>query len=124
MQRTDLQLGAGIAARLLDFSAKTLAVVKTLPRDLASRHVAAQLVRSATAAGANYEEARGAESPGDFIHKLAIALKEIREALFWLRLIERSALTTIPLPPLISEANQLAAILGASIRTAKANTQH
>jgi len=98
-----------------------LRVVRTLPRDVSSRHVVSQLVRAATATGANYEEARAAESRDDFIHKVGIAAKEIREAAFWLRLVHRSSLTAIALAPLLSEATQLSAILAASIRTARAN---
>lgn len=70
--------------------------------------------------GANYEEARGAESRADFIHKVGIANKELREALYWLRLTEEAALVTdSDLAALIREADELVAILTASIRTAK-----
>lgn len=77
-------------------------------------------VRAATGGGANYEEARGAESRADFIHKVGIANKELREALYWLRLTEEAAVVTdSDLAALIREANELVAILTASIRTAK-----
>lgn len=116
-------MGSDIASRLLDFAAEILRIVKTLPKDVSGRHVASQLVRAATAGGANYEEARASESRADFIHKLGIATKELREAAFWLRLVERSAMTTLPLRATWSEANQLAAILAASARTARSNLQ-
>ena len=80
-----------------------------------------QLVRAVTAGGANYEEARGAESRPDFIHKVGIAMKEIRETIFWLRLLERMDLPTrITIKPLLRECTELAAIFGASLRTARA----
>jgi len=118
---TDLRKGADIAARLLELASGVLRLVKTLPKDAAARHVSSQLVRSATAGGANYEEARAAESPADFIHKVGIAAKETRESVFWLRLIERARLSSMETAPLISEALQLTAILVASARTARTN---
>ncbi len=120
-QRGELRWGSNIAARLLDFAAEIIRIVKPLPKDVSGRHVASQLVRAATSGGANYEEARASESRADFVHKLGIAAKEIREAVFWLRVIERSGMTSIPLRSVWSEANELAAILAASARTARAN---
>jgi len=117
----ELRKGANIAARLLDLGSGVLRLVKTLPRDAAARHIASQLVRSATAGGANYEEARAAESPSDFIHKVSIATKELRETIYWLKLVEHSKLSEFEVPPLISEAMQLTAILTASMRTAREN---
>jgi len=90
-----------------------------LPKDAAGRHVAIQLIRSATGAGANYEEARAAESRADFVHKVGIAAKEAREASYWIGLVQRSGWFEDDLRALVREANELAAILGASARTAK-----
>jgi len=115
----ELRLGSNIAARLVEFAAGITAIVKALPKDIAGRHVASQLFRSGTSGGANYEEARAAESPADFIHKVSIAAKETRESIFWLRLVERSAMTTMAVAPFVSEARELAAILFASARTAR-----
>lgn len=93
---------------------------RRLPDDPSAKHIARQLVRAATSGGANYEEARGAESRADFIHKVGIANKELREALYWLRLAAEAALVPdSDLPALIQEANELVAIFTASIRTAK-----
>jgi four helix bundle protein len=78
-----------------------------------------QLVRSATGGGSNYEEARGAESRADFIHKVSIAIKELRESLYWLRLVDLSELSEQPTDQLIGEANELVAILTSSVKTAK-----
>jgi four helix bundle protein len=82
--------------------------------------VASQVVRSATGGGANYEEARAAESRQDFIHKVGVAAKEVREAVYWLELIRRTAWTKRDLSAVAREASELAAILGASARTARA----
>ena len=84
--------GDDIADRLLDLGVRVMRLVEALPRTMAGKHLAGQLLRSGTSAGANYEEARGAESRADFIHKLGIAWKETRESLYWLKLIHRSAL--------------------------------
>ena len=93
-----------------------------LPKDPAGRHVASQILRSATSGGANDEEARAAESRGAFVHKVGVAAKEIRETVFWLALIQRSGWTKADLDAAIREAEELAAILGASVCTAKART--
>lgn len=112
--------GENIATRLLVFGAGVVRLCRRLPDDASAKHIARQLVRAATGGGANYEEARGAESRADFIHKVGIANKELREALYWLRLTEEAAVVTdSDLAALIREANELVAILTASIRTAK-----
>ena len=118
-----LRRGADIAQRLLALAGGILGLARMLPRDLSGKHVASQLVRSGTSAGANYEEARAAESRADFVHKVRIAAKEMRETIFWLKLVHRAGLLrSSALPTLertINESNELAAILMASARTAR-----
>ena len=118
-----LRRGANLADRLLVFGSEVLTLGGRMPRDFKGKHIAQQLIRSATSAGANYEEARAAESPADFVHKLRVAAKEMRETIYWLRLVQQSALLAQgpTLTPLLKEANELAAILMASARTAKSN---
>src|SRR5437899_1927420 len=84
----DFRKGADISRRLLAIGAEVVRIGRALPTDMAGRHVAAQLLRSGTAGGANYEEARVAESRADFIHKLRVAAKELREAMYWLNLMQ------------------------------------
>jgi four helix bundle protein len=115
-----MRIGSDIASRLLNYAVEAVRVAKTLPKDPAGRHVAQQFVRSATGGGANYEEARAAESREDFIHKVGVAAKELRESIYWLRFIQRSAWVRGDLRAAIQEADELAAILGASVRTARA----
>src|SRR5262245_8027421 len=110
-----MRKGADIAERLLDLGVHVVRLVRTLPRDVAGRHVAAQLVRSSTSAGANYEEARAAESRADFIHKLGIAAKELRETIYWLRLIQRASMITGNLDGLIQRTAELTAILDQAV---------
>jgi four helix bundle protein len=112
--------GEDIAGRLLLFAVSVLRLVRMLRSDGIARHVARQLLRAATAGGANYEEARSAESRADFTHKISIAAKELRESLYWLRLISEADLASRDaLAPLIREAGELLAILTASAKTAK-----
>jgi len=77
--------------RLIDFAVMVIGVVEVLPNSKAGNHIAGQLVRSGTSPAPNYGEARSAESRKDFIHKMKISLKELRESVIWLkRLSEKS----------------------------------
>ena len=111
--------GDDIAKRLRRLAGQVIKLCRTLPRDSTCRHVALQLVRAVSGGGSNYEEARGAESRADFIHKLSIATKELRESLYWLELAKEAELFTADIEPLVCEANELVAILTSSIKTAK-----
>jgi four helix bundle protein len=112
--RTDL------GERILDFGARVVRVAGSLPNTLAGRRIGDQLLRSALSVGANFEEAQAAESPADFAHKLQIALKEMREARYWLRLISKAGmLPARRLDPLIDEARQLLAMLSKAVARAK-----
>jgi len=113
--------GEDIAERLLELGVGALELARVLPRDAVWRHIAKQLVRSVSSSGANYEEARRAESRADFIHKVSIAAKELGEAVYWLRLCARARARTPPLTRMIDESNELIAILVASARTARAH---
>ena len=111
--------------RLLDFAARVIGVVHVLPRSQAGRHVGKQLLGSGTSPGANYEEACGAESRRDFIHKLGIVLKELKETRYWLRLVQRATLVkpSARLAPLLDETEQLIAIMAKSVSTARKTTR-
>lgn len=119
----EMRKGADIAARLMGYAVAVLRLCAEIPKDPAGRHVALQLIRSATAAGANYEEARAAESHADLVHKVSVAAKEIREASYWVGLIRRAHLAKNLPQELIQESIELAAILGASSRTARARAE-
>jgi four helix bundle protein len=109
-----------LSERLLDFAARTGKVVDALPDTRMGRHIAGQLVRCCTAPAPNYEEACAAESRRDFIHKLRIALKELRESRCWIRLIIKADLLPKKrLDKLLDESTQLCNIVGKSIVTAK-----
>jgi four helix bundle protein len=112
--------GDDISERFLELAVRVMALVAALPKTFVGRHIAQQLLRSGTGAGANYEEARGAESRADFIHKLGVAWKEAREAWYWLRLIHKSRLVKPErLENLLLEADALSRILSKSLTTTK-----
>ena len=86
--RVDFEMNAdALSDRLLEFAARVGNVVDALPNRRLGNHIAGQLVRSGTSPMSNYEEACAAESPADFVHKLGICLKELRESRGWIRLI-------------------------------------
>ena len=107
--------------RLLAFTAIIIKIVEMLPNTKTGNHVAGQLLRSGTAPYPNHGEAQAAESPKDFIHKLRISLKELRETYRWLKLIKRVPL--IPpadlLDEVLEETDELIRIFVASIQTSE-----
>jgi four helix bundle protein len=109
-----------LSERLLDFSVRVGKIVDALPDTRLGRHVAGQLVRCGTSAPPNYEEACAAESRADFVHKMKIALKELRETRFWLRYAVRTDLLSAEkMNKVIDESHQLCNIFGKSTVTAK-----
>jgi len=111
-----------IESRLIDFSIRVMNLVEALPDTRVGNHVAGQLLRCGTAPAANYGEAQSAESRSDFIHKMKIALKELRETRIWLLTIQRKPLAKPQkLTAILTECNELTAIFVASIRTAQRN---
>jgi len=116
--------GDELSERLTDFIVKVIKIVDALPKTIAGRHIAGQLVSSGASCSANYEEGCGAESRSDFIHKMSIVLKELKESRFWLRLIHRTQiLSPKDIHPVIGECEELCAILGKGlVRPRKENT--
>ena len=109
-----------LGERLLVFAAGIVKLVESLPSSPGGRRIGDQLLRSGTAVGAHYEEAQAGESKADFTHKLQIALKQERESLYWLRLLEVSGVVPREhLAELVDEATQLRAILSKAVATAK-----
>lgn len=115
---------AELSDRLLKLAVRCGHAAESLPDTRLGRHVAGQLVRSATSPGPNYEEGCAAESKADFAHKLNIALKELRETRYWIRLIiEAKLLKEERLESLLDEADQLCRILGSSVATARGKSK-
>lgn len=116
------QRGEDLEDRLLEFAARVGKAVDALPGTRMGRHIAGQLVRSGTSPAPNYSAACAAESKKDFIHKLGIVLKELRESRTWIKLILKSEmLPKKKMSSLLDEANQLCNIIGQSVLTAKTN---
>jgi four helix bundle protein len=108
-------------ARLLDLAIRVMRLVREMPRTMEGRHVAHQLLRSATSPGANYEEACGAESHADFGHKIGVVLKELKETRYWLRIVCKAPLVRSParVDHLLDEVEQLVAIFAKSLSTVR-----
>ena len=109
--------------RLIDFAVKIIYVAESLPKTKTGNHIAGQLIRCGTAPTPNYGEAQDAESRADFIHKMKVSLKELRETKIWLLITGKANLIkpASKLEPLIDESNQLISIFVASVKTAKKN---
>jgi four helix bundle protein len=119
-QKAKVENKRDLNERLLEYGARVVKLVESLPKTLVGRRIGDQLLRSGTSAGANSEEAQGAESKEDFIHKLQVALKELRESNYWLRLIVKAG--NVPpqkMASLLDESNQLRAMLSKAVATAK-----
>jgi four helix bundle protein len=109
-----------LSERLWEFAARVGKVVDALPDTRIGKHIAGQLCRCGTSSAPNYDETVAAESRADFVHKISIAWKEMRETRGWLRFVAR--LEMLPrkrLLPLIDESEQLCRILSASVATAQ-----
>ncbi|MFC1882197.1 four helix bundle protein [Thermodesulfobacteriota bacterium] len=107
--------------RLIDFAVCIIRMAETLPKTRVGNHISGQLVRCGTSPAPNYGEAQSAESRADFIHKMKVCLKELRETRVWLMIIVRAELIkpVSKLDSLIQETNELISIFVTSIRTAK-----
>ena len=106
--------------RLIDYAVRDRQTFRSDPESKAGKHVCLQVLRSGTSPAPNYGEAQSAESRADFIHKLKIALKELRETEIWLKIIVRAKLVKSPeqLMPLLEETDELISILFKSVETA------
>jgi four helix bundle protein len=107
--------------RLIDFAVRIIRTAESLPKTKVGNHIAGQLIRCGTSPAPNYGEAQSAESRSDFIHKMKVSLKELRETRVWLLIVARAELIKPPskLEPLIDENNELISIFVTSIKTAK-----
>lgn len=107
---------------MVQFGSAACRLAERFPHTPLGRHVGLQLARSSTSAFANYGEVQSAESRRDFIHKLGICLKELRETRTWLKFVKKMDLANAGLvDPVLRECDELLAILATSIRTARRN---
>ena len=127
MQNTQTKTSADriydLEERLLEFSVAIIDLSEKLPSTRAGNRVAGQLLRAGTSPYGNHGEAQEPESAEDFIHKMKICLKELRESRRWARLVDRKQWLTknVPLAFVLREVEELIRIFKASIRTADRN---
>ncbi len=112
--------------RTKTFGLRVIKLVETLPATKTSDVIGKQLLRSATSVGANYRSAIRARSRPDFISKIGIAIEEADESLFWMEMLIEAGIITPPerLLPLMQEADELIAILTATVKTTRRNSPH
>lgn len=112
--------------RLIDFSVLIIKVISRLKKSQIGLTIESQIARSGTSVALNYGEARGAESNKDFIHKLQIVLKKLREAFITLKIIKRADLCSdLKLVDMaLKENNELISIFVTSVNTAKRKRDH
>jgi len=106
--------------RLIDFAVSVIKLVESLPNTKSANHLGGQLLRSGTSPSLNYGEAKSGESKNDFIHKMKVCLKELRESFNCLRIIQRAKISPEEQQVicLIEECNDLISIFVKSIVTA------
>jgi four helix bundle protein len=109
--------------RMINFAVSIIQLAEKLPKTDTGKYFSNQLMRSASSAALNYAEAQSGESRRDFIHKLMIALKELRETNSGLRILDKSNLlkTNQSKEDLLKENNELISIFMQSVRTARNN---
>lgn len=107
--------------RLIDFTCRMIEVVESLPNTRTGNYIAGQLIRSCHSPAFNYGEVQAAESSKDFIHKLGIVFKELKECHIALKIIIKKKLITpiTRLDNIYQEAEELIAIIGKSIKTSR-----
>jgi four helix bundle protein len=111
-----------IEDRLIEFAILCVGITEMLPKTAFGLYLEGQLIRSATGSALIYGEAQAAESRKDFIHKMKMTLKELRESNINLKLIQRKPLlSSSELNAALAEANELISIFVKSIQTTYKN---
>ncbi len=109
--------------RLVEYTCRIIDVVEALPDTRAGNYIAGQLIKSCHSPTFNYGEAQAAESPRDFVHKMGVVLKELKECRTALKVIKKKEMIkpVNKLEPIYKETEELVAIIAKSISTAKKN---
>lgn len=113
--------------RIIDFAVFVIDIVEDVKNSYAGNYYGNQLIRSSGSPALNYGEARSAESHKDFVHKMGICLKELRESFNCLKIIKRANLyngSQDKIKTVLDENNQLISIFVASIKTSKSNNSN
>lgn len=108
--------------RTKEFGLRIIKLSEVLPNSKVSNMICNQLLRCGTSVGANYRAACRARSKPDFISKAGISIEEADESIYWMEmLIEAEIISKERLAALLKEADEIVAILTASVKTARAN---
>ena len=112
-----------LSDRLLEYSARIIRLTEALPSTRTGNHVAGQSLRSGTSPYPNHGEAQAAESPRDFVHKMKLCLKELRESERWIKLIIRVPMISPveKMGEILNETDELIRIFVTSVKTAEQN---
>ncbi len=109
-----------IVSKSYNFGLRAVKLYLHLRKNKVEKEILVQFLKSGTSIGANVEEAIGAQSHKDFIHKIGIAYKEAREAHYWLRILKDSDLLESNLAnSFINDAEELRKILASILKTSK-----
>ena len=110
--------------RMVDYTCRMIEVVEALPNTRSGNYIAGQLIRSCHSPTFNYGEAQATESTKDFIHKMGVVLKELKECRTALKVIIKKEMIqpVSKLQPVYKETEELVAIMAKSISTAKKNS--
>ena len=110
--------------RMVDFTCRMIDVVEALPNTRAGTYIAGQLIKSCHSPTFNYGEAQAAESRNDFLHKMGVILKELKECRTALKVIRKKGMIApiTKLAPIYNETEELVAIIAKSLSTAKKNS--
>lgn len=110
--------------RLIDFAVKVIKLSEQFPTTFKGKHLGGQLVRSGSSPALHYGEAQSAESRNDFIHKMKVCVKELKETFSCLKLIHKMEwISCEKIESLLNENNQLISIFVKSIDTARKNKE-
>jgi four helix bundle protein len=109
--------------RLVNYTCRMIDIVEALPNSRAGNYIAGQLIKSCHSPAFNYGEAQAAESRADFIHKLGVCLKELKECRTALKIILKKEMIkpVAKLQDVFKETEELIAIIAKSIDTAQKN---
>jgi four helix bundle protein len=120
MNKNDLE------ERLINYSVQIIEITNNLNQTKAGNHLSGQLIRSGTSVSLNYGEAQSGESRKDFIHKIQIVLKELRESLICLKIINKAKLSVneLKISNALKESEELISIFVKSVETAKKNMEN
>jgi len=109
--------------RLINFTVLIIEIASSMPNTKAGNHLSGQIIRSGSSVSLNYGEAQSGESRKDFVHKMKIVLKELRETFICLKIIHRTKLykSEILVEKGLNENNELISIFVRSVETAQKN---